>query len=45
METQPDLFAAPGLNTNEKLDATVDAIREKFGGTAVGRASLLKRGR
>lgn len=45
METQPDLFALPGPNTNEKLDATVDAIREKFGGTAVGRASLLKRGR
>lgn len=45
VETQPDLFSDTGENTNEKLDAAVDAIREKFGGGALGRASLLKRGR
>jgi DNA polymerase-4 len=44
-EVQSDLFAEPERQQNEKLDATLDAIREKFGGAAVGRASLLKRDR
>lgn len=44
-EVQSDLFAEPDRQQNEKLDATLDAIREKFGGTAVARASLLKRDR
>lgn len=44
-ETQQDLFVNTERVHNEKLDATLDAIREKFGGAALGRASLLKRGR
>ena len=44
-EVQSDLFAEPERQQNEKLDATLDAIRGKFGGSAVARASLLKRGR
>jgi DNA polymerase-4 len=44
-EFQSDLFAEPERQQNEKLDATLDAIRGKFGGGAVARASLLKRGR
>ena len=43
-ESQSDLFAEPERQQNEKLDATLDAIREKFGGAAVARASVLKRG-
>lgn len=44
-EVQTDLFAEPARQQNEKLDATLDAIRGKFGGTAVSRASTLKRRR
>jgi len=44
-EVQTDLFAEPARQQNEKLDATLDAIRGKFGGTAVSRASILKRRR
>ena len=43
-ESQSDLFAEPERQQNEKLDAALDAIREKFGGAAVARASVLKRG-
>jgi len=43
-EAQQDLFVDVERAQNEKLDATLDAIREKFGGAALGRASLLKRG-
>ena len=43
-ESQSDLLAEPERQQNEKLDATLDAIREKFGGAAVARASVLKRG-
>jgi DNA polymerase-4 len=42
-ETQPDLFANAERVQNERLDATLDAIRGKFGGAALSRASLLKR--
>ena len=44
-KVQTDLFAEPTRQQNEKLDATLDAIRGKFGGTAVSRASILKRRR
>ncbi|MFM8585828.1 MAG: DNA polymerase IV [Gammaproteobacteria bacterium] len=44
-KVQTDLFAEPTRQQNEKLDATLDAIRGKFGGTAVSRASSLKRRR
>lgn len=44
-EAQQDLFVDVERVQNEKLDATLDAIREKFGGAALGRASLLKRER
>jgi len=44
-EVQSDLFEEPTRKQNEKLDATLDKIREKFGGTAIARASLLKRDR
>lgn len=44
-DVQSDLFAEPERQQNERLDATLDAIRDKFGGRAVARASLLKRGR
>ena len=44
-ETQQDLFAAPEKQRNEKLDQTLDAIRSRFGGSALARASLLKRRR
>jgi len=44
-DAQQDLFVDVERVQNEKLDATLDAIREKFGGAALGRASLLKRGR
>ena len=42
-ETQPDLFANVERVQNERLDATLDAIRSKFGGGALSRASLLRR--
>lgn len=44
-ETQTDLFADSERQQNEKLDAALDAIRGKFGGAAVSRASILKRSR
>ncbi|NBR18239.1 MAG: hypothetical protein EBT81_10335 [Gammaproteobacteria bacterium] len=44
-EAQQDLFVDVERVQNEKLDATLDAIREKFGNAALGRASLLKRER
>ncbi len=41
---QPDLFS-PASVTTTAIDSTVDAIRQKFGGTAVSRASgLLRQG-
>ena len=42
-ETQPDLFVNTERAYNERLDATFDAIREKFGGAALARGSLIKR--
>ena len=43
--TQQDLFAAPEQARNGKLDETVDAIRGRFGGAALARASGLRRSR
>jgi DNA polymerase-4 len=40
-EVQQDLFAAPESARNRKLDAAVDAVREKFGRVALTRASTL----
>ncbi len=42
-ELQPDLFENVERAQNERLDATLDAIRSRFGGGALSRASLLKR--
>ena len=43
-DDQPDLFSQAS-STTTAIDSTVDAIREKFGGTAVARASgLLRQG-
>lgn len=40
---QMQLFAAPESERNRELDATVDRIREKFGGAALTRAEHLSR--
>jgi DNA polymerase-4 len=40
-ELQPDLFGAPESTRNRQLDATVDAVREKFGSVALRAASTL----
>jgi DNA polymerase IV len=42
-ELQPDLFGAPESTRNRQLDATVDAVREKFGSVALRAASTLTR--
>jgi DNA polymerase IV len=39
---QLDLFAVPASQKNQDLDAALDSIREKFGTTAVGRASSIR---
>jgi DNA polymerase IV len=39
---QLDLFAIPASQKNQDLDAALDSIREKFGTTAVGRASSIR---
>ncbi len=40
-EVQGDLFGAPESTRNRQLDATVDAVREKFGKVALRAASTL----
>ncbi|MFM7627370.1 MAG: DNA polymerase IV, partial [Gammaproteobacteria bacterium] len=42
---QPDLFTDAGRVQNERLDAALDAIRGRYGTTAVSRASGLRRDR
>jgi DNA polymerase-4 len=42
---QPDLFTDEGRMQNERLDAALDAIRGRYGTTAVSRASGLRRDR
>ena len=42
-EVQPDLFGAPESTRNRQLEATVDAVREKFGSVALRPASNLAR--
>jgi DNA polymerase-4 len=42
---QEDLFAAPGGARGTRLDSALDAIRDRFGGAAVSRASGLVRSR
>ena len=44
VDDQPDLFAAASIEP-ASIDSAVDAIRQKFGGTAVARASGLLRRR
>jgi DNA polymerase-4 len=39
---QLDLFAVAASQKNQDLDAALDSIREKFGTTAVGRASSIR---
>ncbi len=43
-KAQIDLFTAPETERNRALDATLDRIRERFGGVAVVRGSGLGRG-
>jgi DNA polymerase-4 len=43
-QAQIDLFTAPESERNRALDATLDRIRERFGGVAVVRGSVLGRG-
>ena len=40
-EVQADLFGAPESTRNRQLDATVDAVREKFGSVALRPASTI----
>ena len=40
-EVQGDLFGAPESTRNRQLDATVDAVREKFGSVALRPASTI----
>jgi DNA polymerase-4 len=40
---QQDLFAAPDSDEKPEIDQTVDRIRARFGGAAVGRARTLNR--
>lgn len=40
---QGDLFAAASPGMDSRLDGTLDEIRQRFGASAVGRASLLAR--
>jgi DNA polymerase-4 len=42
---QADLFTAPESSRNRQLDATVDAVREKFGSVALRAASTLSKPR
>jgi DNA polymerase-4 len=42
---QADLFTAPESSRNQQLDATVDAVREKFGSVALRAASTLSKPR
>jgi DNA polymerase-4 len=42
-EVQGDLFGAPESTRNRQLDATVDAVREKFGSVALRAASTITR--
>jgi len=44
-EAQPDLFASIDAAPQRKLDATLDAIRDRFGVASVARASALNRRR
>ena len=44
-EVQPDLFASTEAVPQRKLDATLDAIRDRFGAGSVARASVLNRRR
>jgi len=44
-EIQPDLFSSVEAVPQRKLDATLDAIRDRFGAGSVARASLLNRRR
>ena len=44
-EVQPDLFASAEAAPQRKLDATLDAIRDRFGAGSVARASVLNRRR
>ena len=39
---QPDLFDAPVAIANRKLDAAVDAIKQRFGHDALSRANGLR---
>lgn len=41
-EVQGDLFSAPGGETAEKVDRTLEQVREKLGRNALTRGSLLK---
>jgi DNA polymerase-4 len=44
-EVQADLFASAEAAPQRKLDATLDAIRDRFGAGSVARASVLNRRR